>query len=90
MSENITLESPQVSFRDGPIVNLKLEDIGVLGLNSQRLSDTSLNSNVSNKLADEVLFENIDFGFAAQFHASAVVDLPISNTLENFNSKDEL
>ena len=30
VSESITLESPQVSFRDGPIVNLKLEDIGVL------------------------------------------------------------
>ena len=39
-------------------------------------------------MADEVLFENFDFGFAEQFHASAVVDLPISNTLENYNFKE--
>ena len=88
VSESVTLASPKVSFRDGPIVNLKLEDIGVLGLNSTRLPESSLNLNVSNRLADEVLFENFDFGFAGQFHAPAVVDFPISNTLENFNSKE--
>ena len=88
VSESVTLASPQVSFKNGPIVNLKLEDIGVLGLNSTRLPKSTLNSNVSNRVADEALFENFDFGFAEQFHASAVVDLPISNTLENFNSKE--
>ena len=31
VSENIKLEAPQVSYRDGPIVDLQLEDIGVLG-----------------------------------------------------------
>ena len=65
VSESVTLESPQVSFRDGPIVNLKLEDIGVLGLNSTRLPESTLNSKVSNRPTDEALFENFDFGFAA-------------------------
>ena len=87
VSENISLDSPQVLFRDGPIMNLKLEDIGVLGLNSTQLSKPSLNSKVSNRPEDDVLVENVDFGFAPQFHAPAVVDLPLSNTLGKFNSK---
>ena len=37
VSENIKLEAPQVSYRDGPIVDLQLEDIGVLGVNSTKL-----------------------------------------------------
>ena len=36
VSENIKLEAPQVSYRDGPIVDLQLEDIGVLGINSPK------------------------------------------------------
>ena len=31
------LVAPQVSYRDGPIMNLQLEDIGVLGTNSTKL-----------------------------------------------------
>jgi hypothetical protein len=36
-SENRKPLAPQVSYRDGPIVNLQLEDIGVLGINSTKL-----------------------------------------------------
>ena len=85
VAKNITLETPQVSFRDGPIVNLKLEDIGVLGLNSTKLSESSLGSNVSKKQAGDVLTKNIDPGLAPEFHLSTAAGLPVSNTIENFD-----
>ena len=37
VSEDIELAAPKVSYRDGPIVDLQLEDIGVLGINSTKL-----------------------------------------------------
>ena len=88
VSESMTLESPQVSFRDGPIVNLKLEDIGVLGLNSTKLSEPSLNSNVSKRQSGDVFTQNIDPGIAPEFHLSIASGLSVSNTLENFNSEE--
>ena len=41
VSESSKLIAPKVSYRDGPIMNLQLEDIGVLGTNSTKL-DRSL------------------------------------------------
>ena len=77
-----------MSFRDGPIVNLNLEDIGVLGLNSTKLSEPSLKLNVSKRQSGDVFAQNIDPGLAPEFHLSVASELSASNTLKNFNSKE--
>ncbi len=69
-SERKKLLAPKVSYRDGPIVDLQLEDIGVLGVNSTKL-DRSLPlvgalSGSKGKLA----VKNFDFGVVPEFHVS--------------------
>ncbi len=88
VSEGITLETPNVSFRDGPILNLKLEDIGVLGVNSTKLPESSQNLNISKRQAGQVLTQNVDLGLAPEFHLSIAAGLSLSNTLENLNSEE--
>ena len=60
VSESIKLVSPQVSYRDGPIVNLKLEDVGVLGVNSTKLAGALPSSSTSKGLEGELVVENGD------------------------------
>jgi len=88
VTESITLEAPNVSFRDGPILNLKLEDIGVLGLNSTKLPESSRNLNISKSRAGEVLTQ-VDLGLAPEFHLSIAAGLSLSKTPENVNSKED-
>ena len=88
VSESIILEVPNVSFRDGPILNLKLEDIGVLGLNSTKLPESARNLNISRRQAGEMLTQNVDVGLAPEYHLSIAAGLSLSNTLENLNSKE--
>ena len=99
VSESIQLTSPKVSYRDGPIVNLKLEDIGVLGVNSTKLDGSLPSSNEPEGAAGEVVAETYDSGFAPEFYVSASIDdsddvyastdLPVSNTPEILNSKEK-
>ncbi|MDC3017515.1 DUF4115 domain-containing protein [Paracoccaceae bacterium] len=71
VSESSKLASPQVSYRDGPIMNLQLEDIGVLGTNSTKL-DRSLpfvSSSVGSTL--KVSINKFDFGSVPEFGLEA-------------------
>ena len=68
ISENIKLASPKVSYRDGPIVDLRLEDIGVLGINSMKLDGVLPYASVSvGVMKEEVLAKNFDYGVFPEF-----------------------
>ena len=68
VSENIKLASPKVSYRDGPIVDLRLEDIGVLGINSMKLDGALPYASVSvGVMKEEVLAKNFDYGIFPEF-----------------------
>tara|TARA_Y100000589_G_scaffold100605_1_gene95006 strand:+ start:2317 stop:3666 length:1350 start_codon:yes stop_codon:yes gene_type:complete len=68
VSENIKLASPKVSYRDGPIVDLRLEDIGVLGINSMKLDGVLPYASVSvGVMKEEVLAKNFDYGVFPEF-----------------------
>ena len=68
ISENIKLASPKVSYRDGPIVDLRLEDIGVLGINSMKLDGALPYASVSvGVMKEEVLAKNFDYGVFPEF-----------------------
>ena len=63
VSESIKLEAPQVSYRDGPIVDLQLEDIGVLGINSTKLDRAFPYASVSvGVMKEDFLVKNFDYG----------------------------
>ncbi len=98
-SESIKLEPPQVSYRDGPILDLKLEDIGVLGINSTKIVGSLTSSNTSEGSVGEVVAENDASVFAPEFYVSASIvesddlyggiDLPVSDTTEILNSEEQ-
>ena len=68
VSENIKLEAPQVSYRDGPIVDLQLEDIGVLGINSTKLDRAFPYASVSvGVMKEDLLVKNFDYGVFPEF-----------------------
>ena len=68
VSENIKLEAPQVSYRDGPIVDLQLEDIGVLGINSTKLDRAMPYASVSvGVMKEDLLVKNFDYGVFPEF-----------------------
>ena len=70
-SENRKPLAPQVSYRDGPIVNLQLEDIGVLGINSTKL-DVSLPFIASSQgSVGNLVIKNFDFGIIPEFDVPA-------------------
>ena len=99
VSESIELVSPQVSYRDGPIVDLKLENVGVLGVNSTKLAGASLAANASEELAGKLIVENYNPGFRPEIDLPpSIVDsddvytgtyLSVSNSLKNLNSKEQ-
>ena len=74
VSESSKLVAPQVSYRDGPIMNLQIEDIGVLGTNSTKL-DRSLPF-VSSSVGStrEVLINKFDFGSVPEFGVADSVE----------------
>ncbi len=68
VSENIKLEAPKVSYRDGPIVDLQLEDIGVLGINSTKLDRVLPYASVSvGVMKEKVLVKNFEYGVMPEF-----------------------
>ena len=68
VSENIKLASPKVSYRDGPIVDLRLEDIGVLGINSMKLDGALPYTSVSvGVMKEEAIAKNFDYGVLPEF-----------------------
>ena len=99
VSVNRKLLAPQVSYRDGPIVNLQLEDVGVLGINSTKL-DVSLPFIATSKgSVSGSVIKTFDFGVTPEFDASASVlhnhsvhvgmDMHVSDAQEILNSKFE-
>ena len=67
VSESGNLVAPQVSFRDGPIMNLQIEDIGVLGTNSTKLNRSLPLVSSSAGSKKEVLINKFDFGSVPEF-----------------------
>ena len=74
LSENGKLDLPQVSYRDGPIVNLQLEDIGVLGANSTKLNKRLPNVSFSKDYMKEVSTRIFDYGVVPEFGSSSSFD----------------
>ena len=73
VSESSKLVAPQVSYRDGPIMHLQIEDVGVLGTNSTKLDSSLpiLSSSVGS--VREVLVNRFDFGSVPEFGVSSSV-----------------
>ncbi len=67
VSESSSLVAPQVSYRDGPIMNLQLEDIGVLGTNSTKLDRSLPTASSSVGSTREVVMNKFDFGSVPEF-----------------------
>ena len=74
VSESSKLAAPEVSYRDGPIVNLQLEDIGVLGTNSTKLNRSLPNISMFGDSEEGTSIENFDFGVVPEFGLSASLD----------------
>ncbi len=74
VSESSKLISPQVSYRDGPIMNLQIEDIGVLGTNSTKLDRSLPFVSSSVRSMREVSANKFDFGSVPEFGKAASVE----------------
>ena len=74
VSDNGKVEAPQVFYRDGPIVNLQLEDIGVLGANSTKINRRLPNISVSGNSLKVVSTRIFDYGVVPEFGGSASLD----------------
>ena len=75
VSESSKLVAPQVSYRDGPIMHLRIEDIGVLGTNSTKLDRSLPIVSSSVRSTREVLVNNFDFGSVPEFGIASSVDI---------------
>ena len=75
VSESSKLVAPQVSFRDGPIMHLQIEDIGVLGTNSTKLDRSLPIVSSSVRSTREVLVNNFDFGSVHEFGITSSDDI---------------
>ena len=67
VSESSKLVAPKVSYRDGPIMNLQIEDIGVLGTNSTKLNRSLPLVSSSAGSKRELLINKFDFGSVPEF-----------------------
>ena len=74
VSESSKLVAPKVSYRDGPIMNLQIEDIGVLGTNSTKLNRSLPLVSSSVGSTREVLINQFDFGPVPEFGVAASVE----------------
>ena len=70
--------APQVSYRDGPIMNLQIEDIGVLGTNSTKLDRSLPFISPSVGSTREVSVNKFDFGSVPEFGAAASVGTDVA------------
>ena len=73
VSESSKLVAPKVSYRDGPIMSLQIEDIGVLGTNSTKLNRSLPFISSSVESAREVTVNKFDFGSEPEFSVAASV-----------------
>ena len=78
VSESATLVAPQVSFRDGPIMNLQIEDIGVLGTNSTKLDRSLPFISPSVGSTKKLLVDKFDFGSVPEFGVAASVETDVA------------
>ncbi len=74
VSENSKLVAPQVSYRDGPIMHLQIEDIGVLGTNSTKLDRPLPIVSSSLRYKREVLVNEFDFGSVPEFGVASSIE----------------
>ena len=74
VSESSKLVAPQVSYRDGPIMHLQIEDIGVLGTNSTKLNRSLPVVSPSVGSIREVLVNRFDFGTVPEFGVLSSVE----------------
>ena len=74
VSDNGSSDAPQVFYRDGPIVNLQLEDIGVLGSNSTKLSKRLPNISVSGDHLKHISTRIFDYGVVPEFGSSSSLE----------------
>ena len=74
VSESSKLVAPKVSYRDGPIMNLQIEDIGVLGTNSTKLNRSLPLVSSSAGSTREVSINQFDFGSVPEFGVVASVE----------------
>ena len=74
VSDNGQIEAPQVFYRDGPIVNLQLEDIGVLGANSTKINRRLPNISASGNSIKVVSTRIFDYGVVPEFGSSSFLD----------------
>ena len=96
-SDSSKLVAPLVSYRDGPIANLQLEDIGVLGANSTKLDRSLPYVSLSGGGMSESSIKTFDFGVVPEFDVSATAGnsnykdyesgSAVSKMQETFNSK---
>ncbi len=98
-SERKNLAAPKVLYRDGPIVNLQLEDIGVLGINSTKIDKSLPFVGPLDGSTGEVAVKKFDFGVVPEFDVldsnsnsyglSVDKSLPVPKAQEILNSKTE-
>ena len=86
VSESSKLVAPKVSYRDGPIMNLQIEDIGVLGTNSTKLNRSLPLVSSSAGSTREVLINKFDFGSVPEF---GVADSVKTGEAVNYQSLDQ-
>ncbi len=99
VSESSKLVAPQVSYRDEPIMNLQIEDIGVLGTNSTKLDRSLPSISSSVESTREVSVNKFDFGSEPEFGVAASVETGVvglkseqlakSNMLVDYQSLDQ-
>ena len=65
---------PQVLYRDGPIVNLQLEDIGVLGANSTKLNRRLPNISALRDYMKDISTRIFDYGAVPEFGSSSSLE----------------
>ena len=98
-SERKKLTAPKVLYRDGPIVNLQLEDIGVLGINSTKIDKSLPFVGAFDGSTGKVAVKKFDFGVVPEFDVldynlnsyglSVDKSLPVPKLQETLNSKTE-
>ena len=81
VSENNNLVAPRVYYRDGPIMSLQLEDIGVLGANSTKLE--KLLPYISLPVGSEREFSGTKFDFGKVPEFGVVASLEVGKGFSN-------
>ncbi len=65
-------KSPEINYRDGPIANIKIEDVGLLGLNTPRVKRNSYTE--QNKVAKKVTIKSIEISEFLGLDTNTTID----------------